>query len=74
MLVDRNRLPGAVKTTGGHRKIPESSVLAWIEHNPPTKAADADYKAAAKETGMYGIPEETYVKVLSRSRKGTAGG
>ena len=74
MLVDRNRLAGAAKTPGGHRKIPRSSVLAWIESNPPIKDADADYKAAAREAGMYDIPEETYVKALSRPRRGAVGG
>ncbi len=69
MLVDRNRLPGAVKTEGGHRKIPQSSVLAWIRDTPPAGSTDADYKGAAMESGMYDIPEETYVQVLSSSRQ-----
>lgn len=74
MLVDRNRLPGAVKTPGGHRKIPKSSILAWMDSNPPAKDGGADYKAAAREAGMYDIPEETYVKAPSRSKNETAGG
>lgn len=74
MLVDRNRLPGAVKTPGGHRKIPRSSILAWMDSNPPSKEADADYKVAARDAGMYDIPEETYIKALSRPGKGSAGG
>ena len=73
MLVDRNRLHGAEKTAGGHRKIPLSSVLAWIESNPPSNDSDKDYKAAAMESGMYGVPEETYVKVLSRRPKHVVG-
>jgi len=72
MLVDRKRLAGAVKTTGGHRKIPLSSVRAWMKENLPHRDADADYKRAARDAGMYEIPEETYVKVSSRTRKGSA--
>ncbi len=71
MLVDRKRLPGAVKTAGGHRKIPRVAVLAWIESNSPTKVSDADYKAAAREAGMYDIPDETYIRILA-SRKSKA--
>ncbi len=74
MLVDRKRLAGAVKTLGGHRKIPRGAVLAWIESNPPSTDVDADYKAAAREAGMYDIPEETYVSVLSKGRKAKAVG
>lgn len=74
MLVDRKRLAGAVKTAGGHRKIPRAAILAWIESNPPEKEVDSDYKAAARKAGMYDIPDETYIANLARSRKARADG
>lgn len=69
MLVDRKRLPGSLKSQGGHRKIPLSSVQAWIRENPPRQDSNPDYKAAAADAGMYDVPEEAYVKVSNRSRK-----
>lgn len=72
MLVDRKRLPGATKSSGGHRRIPRESILTWIKNNPPATEADADYKAAAKEAGMYDIPEETYIAVSVARRKAKA--
>jgi excisionase family DNA binding protein len=69
MLVDRKKLPGSVKTPGGHRKIPLSSVHAWIRENLPQQNTNSDYKVAAQDAGMYDVSEETYVKVLSRSHR-----
>lgn len=30
MLIDNNKLTGAMTTAGGHRRVPASSVRAWI--------------------------------------------
>lgn len=57
MLIDHGKLAGASLTEGGQRRVPESSVRAWIKEHE-TKAAQADYRAAAAETGMYCIPEQ----------------
>lgn len=57
MLIDHGKLAGASLTEGGQRRVPESSVRAWIKERD-TKATQADYRAAAAETGMYAIPEQ----------------
>ncbi len=64
MLVDRGALAGAEVTEGGHRRIPRSSVLAY-------KAAhvwkgDSDYRKAARDAGMYAIPEAAYLAAAER--------
>lgn len=70
MLIDRKKLAGAVVTEGGHRRVPESSVLAWLETRSNLQQEGADYKAAAQEAGMYGVPEDAYViKEKSAGRK-----
>lgn len=67
MLIDRGRLPGAVKSGGGHRKVPRSSVLAWIEAHEPR--GSTDYRAAAKAAGMYEIPEKVYISVAGGAKR-----
>lgn len=75
MLLDEGRLQGAVMSPRGDWRIPRASVLA----RKKASGGDADYKRAAREAGMYFIPEETYVKSVARrlergtSRKKTAG-
>lgn len=65
MLVDNKKLAGATVTEGGHRRIPESSVRAWIKSKEQT--TDADYRAAGAEAGMYDIPERAYVDVAGEA-------
>ena len=70
MLIDAGKLAGAVTSKGGHRKVPKSSVLQWMEATNAAKAAsagDKDYRKAAMDAGMYAIPEEDYVKAAKRS-------
>lgn len=67
MLIDNKKLAGASVTAGGHRRVPESSVRAWIkEREAATK--QSDYRAAAAETGMYAVPEVAFVDVRTRRR------
>jgi excisionase family DNA binding protein len=68
MLIDAGKLAGGVKSPGGHRKVPKSSVLEWIASLPKPSSEMANYRKAAKDLGMYSIPEENYVKALKRSR------
>ncbi len=73
MLIDADRLPGGVKSTGGHRKVPRASVLQWIEATrlaQQAPAGDNNYRSAAKDAGMYSIPDDEYLKVAHRSRQG----
>ena len=67
MLIDRGRLPGAVKSGGGHRRVPRSSVLAWIETHETRDSTD--YRAAARAAGMYEIPEKVYRSVAGGAKR-----
>lgn len=67
MLIDANKLKGGSVSEGGHRRVPRSSVLAWIRKaNKKNKADDANYRAAALEAGMYNIPEVQVVKIIAK--------
>lgn len=67
MLIDQDQLPGATKTAGGHRKVPQSSVKSWVAAHKVS--GSADYRAAARAAGMYDIPESVYVKAASKRSK-----
>lgn len=67
MLIDNKKLAGASVTEGGHRRVPESSVRAWIKERE-AKAKQSDYRAAAAEAGMYAIPEKVFVETKTRRR------
>lgn len=69
MLVDDKRLAGATKSSGGHRKIPLSSVRSWMIEHPPVERIDADYRAAAAAAGMYDIPEEDYIAAAKKDQR-----
>lgn len=71
MLIDAEKLDGGVKSKGGHRKVPKSSVLQWIKATNAAKAAaagDKDYRKAAADAGMYSMPDEVYVRAVKRAR------
>jgi len=67
MLIDNKKLTGAAVTEGGHRRVPESSVRAWIKERDAS-AQQPDYRAVAAETGMYAVPEVAFVGVRTRRR------
>jgi excisionase family DNA binding protein len=67
MLIDNKKLVGASVTEGGHRRVPESSVRAWIEARD-ARSVHSDYRAAAAETGMYAVPETAFVDMKTRRR------
>ncbi len=69
MLIDRNVLAGGVTSAGGHRRVPEKSVVEWIQNQPKPGKRDADYRAAARKAGMYDIPEKAYVNSMRARRK-----
>ena len=68
MLIDAEKLAGGVKSKGGHRKVPRSSVLQWID--AAESVGDKSYRKAASDAGMYSIPDEIYVKDAKRNRRG----
>lgn len=67
MLIDNKKLAGASVTAGGHRRVPESAVRAWIKERQAV-ASQSDYRAAAAEAGMYSIPEKVFVEAKIRRR------
>lgn len=67
MLIDNKKLAGASVTEGGHRRVPESSVRAWIMERE-AKAVRSDYRAAAAEADMYSIPEKAFIGTKARRR------
>lgn len=69
MLIDAERLAGGVKSRGGHRKVPKSSVLQWIEATRAAgMAGNPDYRKSAADLEMYATPETEYVKAARRGR------
>lgn len=74
MLIDSGKLPYAQTTAGGHRRVPASSVQAWIAQNPPDSETTkkAAYRQAGIQTGLYNIPEAAFVasKVSKPAKKG----
>lgn len=69
MLIDAGELEGASTTPKGHRRVPESSVRAWLsKHGQSAETGSSDYKAAAREAGMYVIDESAYVEAAASSR------
>jgi excisionase family DNA binding protein len=67
MLIDNKKLAGAFVTEGGHRRVPESSVRAWIKERE-AMARQSDYRAAAAEADMYAVPEKVFVETKARRR------
>jgi excisionase family DNA binding protein len=71
MLIDSNKLKGASVSAGGHRRVPRSSVIAWIKKaNLKIKVIDTDYRTAASNAGMYDITEEQFVKITTKGKRG----
>ena len=74
MLIDSGKLLGAQTTAGGHRRVPESSVKAWMAQSPPDSETTkkAVYRQAGIQTGLYNIPEAAFVarKASKPAKKG----
>jgi len=69
MLIDAGELEGASTTPKGHRRVPESSVRAWLsKHEKSAQTGSSDYRDAAREAGMYAIAESAYVKADASGR------
>ena len=71
MLIDAGKLAGATIMPKGHRRVPEASVRTWIQERnaQSASAGDTDYRKAAREAGMYAIPESAYVQVEKKASK-----
>ena len=53
MLVDNGKLPGAIVSDGGHRRVPQSAVLDYqAMKDAKNKGAGTDYREAGKVAGM----------------------
>lgn len=71
MLADAGQLAGAIRSKGGHRKIPVASVLKWVDSakdETASSTSDSDYRKAACDGGLYAIPEEIYAEAGKRTR------
>ena len=66
MLIDANELPGAEVSRGGHRKVPKSSELGWLERNKPPRGS-ADYRKAGRVAGIYEVEDALVAKALRES-------
>jgi len=74
MLIDSGKLLGAQTTAGGHRRVPESSVKAWMALNPTdseTKKKSV-YRQAGIQAGLYNLSEAAFVdrRASKPARKG----
>jgi len=76
MLIDAKKLAGSVTTEGGHRRVPEVSVLDWIHSQQSANKtdADADYKSAARDAGMYKVSDAEYLAAANKIRRSKRGG
>lgn len=71
MLIDQNKLEGATVSSGGHRRVPRASVLAWKDNN---QVADkvTDLRTEGQKIGAYKSTEADAVrrvKALATSQK-----
>ncbi len=71
MLLDAGRLKGATTSTRGHVRILVSSVIRYLEAQD--KGSAADYKQAARDAGMYAVPDEVFVNALAGKPSKKAG-
>ena len=71
MLIDSGKLAGATKTSGGHRKVSQAAVEAWIASREPYP--DKDYREAGKAAGIYGVEEAVVMKAARREPLRTRG-
>lgn len=65
MLVQHGLVTGAT-LTGTEKCIPRSSLLAYKASQPPI--GSSDYKAAARDAGMYRIPDKQILRALAKRR------
>lgn len=65
MLVDAGRLAMALDREHEQR-VTRASVVAYAKSRE--SAGDADYKRAARDAGMYQIPDQGYVEELEKKR------
>ena len=71
MLIDNGKLPGAIVSDGGHRRVPQSAVLDYQAVKDVKKeGASTDYRDAGNAAGMYAIPERQYINAARRPDSG----
>ena len=74
MLIDQNKLKGATVSSGGHRRVSRSAVLAWRDKHQAagkTTRKASDLRASGQKLGAYKSAEADVlrrVKALSPSR------
>ena len=64
MLIDQHQLAGAIRSPGGHRRVPRAAVLAWkAQHQAPEPGK---LREEGMESGAYAASE---AETLQRIRK-----
>lgn len=66
MLMEQGQIPGALRAEDGVLRAPAPAVRAWAKANRPR--GSADYRQAAREAGMYEIPEGEYAQACRGAR------
>lgn len=61
MLIDQNKLKGATRSAGGHRRISRAVVLEWKEQHK-VSGKGADLRAEGQKIGAYKSPEAEVVR------------
>jgi len=64
MLIDAGDLTAAMN--GREPRVTRASVVAYAQTR--VSGGDADYKQAARDAGMYEVPDQVYVEELARKR------
>jgi len=70
MLIDQNKLKGAIVSAGGHRRVSRAAVMEWhVRHQVTGKATDL--RAAGKKAGAYKSTEADAmrrIKAVAKNR------
>ena len=71
MLIDQGQIPGAILSTGGHRRVSMAAILALQQKHSKDQDAPSIRKDG-QQTGAYDTPEATVVrriKALSKKKR-----
>jgi excisionase family DNA binding protein len=71
MLIDNDRIPGACMSEDNCVRVPRSAVLEYrAKREAEKKNRSADYRAAARDAGMYSVSDRELVLMGRRTDSG----
>jgi excisionase family DNA binding protein len=71
MLIDDGRLAGATVSDDKQRRVPTSTVLKYLAtREAAKKGKSTDYRAAAREAGMYEVSDADCIRMARRPDSG----